>query len=134
MAKIEHKSLDKSALVNISTLSELCRKYPTFNYLLKEWHPTRNRNLPPYGITLTPDSVTPTDTRLVWWQCKKGHSWNESVANRVQMIVNGEKIACPFCTPEKIDRAQILWDYCVNHHTRPRTGRHDRLRGTGERA
>lgn len=114
MAKIEHKPLDKSALVNISTLSELCRKYPTFNHLLKEWHPTRNRNLPPYGITLTPDSVTPTDTRLVWWQCKKGHSWNESVANRVQMIVNGEKIACPFCTPEKIDRAQILWDYCVN--------------------
>ncbi len=117
--KKNNPALTPSALINISTLSELCRKYPQFNHLLKEWHPTRNRDLPPYNITLTPDSLTPTDTRLVWWQCKKGHNWNESVADRVRKVLEGndnggDHTGCPFCQPEKIERAPILWDYCTS--------------------
>lgn len=103
---------DKSILVNISSLAELCRKFPQTSCLLKEWHPIKNHNLPPYGITLTPDSVTPTDSRIVWWQCKKGHNWNETVANRVYGVLDGEENNCPFCKPEKIERVGILWDYC----------------------
>lgn len=117
--KQNSKPLDTSSLINISTLSELCCKYPQFNHLLKEWYPTRNRNLPPHNITLTPDSLTPTDTRLVWWQCKKGHNWNESVAGRVRKVLEGQDngrdhIGCPFCQTEKIEREQILWDYCTS--------------------
>ena len=106
--------LDKFVLVNISSLAELCRRYPDFNSLLKEWHPTRNRNLPPYGITLTPDSVTPTDSRTVWWQCKKGHAWSDTVASRVEGVLRGTDQRCVFCTSEKIERAEILWDYCIS--------------------
>ncbi len=86
--------LTQSALINISTLSELCCKYPQFNHLLKEWYPTRNRNLPPYNITLTPESLTSTDTRLVWWRCKKGHNWNESVADRARKVLEGQDNGC----------------------------------------
>lgn len=111
---LSQSSLNQSSLINISTFAELCRKYPQFNYLLKEWHPTRNRNIPPYNITLSPDAMTPTDTRLVWWQCKKGHNWNESVADRVKGILDGDSEGCPFCQPEKIERAPILWDYCTS--------------------
>ena len=103
--------LTPSTLINISTLAELCRKYPQFNHLLGEWHPTRNRNIPPYGITLTPDSVTPIDTRLVWRKCEKGHSWPDTVAHRVDEILTGTETGCIFCQPEKIERAEIL-DLC----------------------
>lgn len=105
---MQHKEL-----INISSLAELCRKVSSVNYLLKEWHPTHNSNLPPYGVTITPDSVTPTDSRLVWWKCKNGHAWPETVANRVVAALDGTDKGCIFCTPEKIEREKILYDYCV---------------------
>ncbi len=99
-------------IVNISTLFELCWKEEHFFHLLKEWHPTKNRSLPPYNITLTPETVTPLDHRLVWWQCEKGHSWPMTVRERVDSILRGKEKRCIFCKPEKIIRAEILWDYC----------------------
>ncbi len=100
-------------LMDLSSLAELCHRYPAGERLLQQWHPTKNRHLPPYGVTLTPDSVAPTDKRRVWWQCAKGHAWPDSVANRVEKVLTGQDTGCIFCKPETIRRAPMLWDYCL---------------------
>lgn len=48
-----------------------------FRTLSKEWHPSKNG-------TLTPNDVTVSTTRKVWWQCRrnKEHVWQASVAHR----------------------------------------------------
>lgn len=53
--------------------------------LVKEWHPTRN-------APLTPKDVKPGSEKEVWWQCRKGHEWQETVAYRSQ---RGR--GCPVC-------------------------------------
>lgn len=108
------RKLDTAVLVNISSLAELGHKVPEISRLLMEWHPKRNQNLPPYGVNLTPESVTPLDLRRVWWRCKKGHSWQESVSDRVKKMLAGRPGGCPFCTPEKVKRKERLWDYCIS--------------------
>jgi DNA-directed RNA polymerase subunit RPC12/RpoP len=51
--------------------------------LIEEWDDEKNQ--------ITPYDVTPKSGRKVYWKCKEGHSWNSSVANKV----NGKK--CPTC-------------------------------------
>ncbi len=55
--------------------------------LAAEWHPTKNR-------TLTPDQVTASSNRKVWWQCPcdASHEWQATVGNR-----NGLGSGCPHC-------------------------------------
>ncbi|MBI5634356.1 MAG: zinc-ribbon domain-containing protein [Nitrospirae bacterium] len=53
--------------------------------LAKEWHPTKN-------ALLTPDDVIFKSARLVWWKCRKGHEWQETVAYR---SLRGR--GCPVC-------------------------------------
>jgi len=45
--------------------------------LSEEWHPVKNGNL-------TPKDVLPNSQKIVWWQCKKGHEWQTTVANRTK--------------------------------------------------
>ena len=122
----------------MSSLAELCVKVPTVSYLLAEWHPKNSRdtdaalNMNDLAqqhpaiegkkadektseefSQLTPKDVTPNDTRVVWWQCKKGHAWGESVFNRVNAALSGTDTGCIFCKPEKIERERVLWDYCT---------------------
>ncbi len=52
--------------------------------LSKEWHPTKNGKL-------TPNNITPGSNKKVWWQCKRGHEWQTTVANR--SVGRG----CPYC-------------------------------------
>ena len=52
--------------------------------LAKEWHPTKNK-------PLTPKNVTRGSKKLVWWQCKEGHEWNEEIQRRVLWS------KCPIC-------------------------------------
>lgn len=40
-----------------------------------EWHPTRN-------APLTVREVRPASSKLVWWQCQRGHVWQARVADR----------------------------------------------------
>ncbi len=49
------------------------------------WHPTRN-------APLTPDDVTFSSRRKVWWQCTQdpNHAWDTTVNNRQQS-------GCPYC-------------------------------------
>ncbi len=55
--------------------------------LAAEWHPTKNGSL-------TPQDVTVSSNKKVWWQCDFGHEWEAKIANR--NIGRG----CPICTSE----------------------------------
>jgi len=55
--------------------------------LAKQWHPTKNGNLTPLGISAG-------SGKKVWWKCDKGddHEWKTSSVKRI----HGRN--CPFCT------------------------------------
>ena len=57
--------------------------------LAKEWNYSRNSNL-------TPNDVTPHDTREVYWICRKGHEWPASIGYRVRTGAQ-----CPKCISER---------------------------------
>ena len=52
--------------------------------LAKEWHPTKNGKL-------TPNKITVSSGKKVWWQCSRGHEWEAMVNNR------SKGIGCPYC-------------------------------------
>ncbi|MCL2564515.1 MAG: zinc-ribbon domain-containing protein [Defluviitaleaceae bacterium] len=56
--------------------------------LSSQWHPANNGSL-------APDNVTPSSNKKVWWQCEKGHEWQESIANRTKGS------GCPFCAGKR---------------------------------
>lgn len=57
--------------------------------LAKEWHPSKNG-------ALTPDDVTSSTGKKVWWVCKKGHEYKASVDNR------SRDRGCPYCGNKKV--------------------------------
>lgn len=72
----------------------LAANYPA---LLEEWHPTRNGEL-------TPDGITARNPKNVWWQCAadQTHEWQASPYNRT----NGR--GCPYCHIPKKSKEEIL--------------------------
>lgn len=59
--------------------------------LAKQWHPTKNGELTPYGIG-------PGSGKLVWWQCPEGsdHVWRADVKRR------SDGRGCPICIGRKV--------------------------------
>ncbi|PFE01233.1 hypothetical protein CN288_17140 [Bacillus sp. AFS023182] len=58
--------------------------------LAKQWHPTNNIK--------TPEEVIFEEShRLRWWQCKRGHEWEESIKSR-----HTNKSVCPYCSDKKV--------------------------------
>ena len=57
--------------------------------LAKQWHPTKNGGL-------TPQDVTASSNKSVWWICDEGHEWKATVKDRK----NG--IGCPYCSGKKV--------------------------------
>ena len=55
--------------------------------LVKEWHPTKNKNI-------SYNEVMRGSAKKVWWQCRKGHEWQATIGHRSA----GEK--CPICMQE----------------------------------
>lgn len=55
--------------------------------LAKDWHPTKNGKL-------TPDNITYSSNKEVWWLGQCGHEWSAKVNNRL----NGN--GCPVCYEE----------------------------------
>lgn len=49
-----------------------------------EWHPTKNGVVTPYDVSFG-------SQQIIWWRCKRGHSWQASVSNRIK----GR--GCPIC-------------------------------------
>lgn len=58
--------------------------------LAKQWHSTNNIK--------TPKEINFEETpRLRWWQCKRGHEWEETIASRYN-----NKSSCPYCANKKV--------------------------------
>ena len=71
----------KKVLIGYNDLATLM---PT---LVKEWHPTKN-------LPLTASDFTVGSNKKVWWQCEKGHEWQDTISHRS----NGRR--CPQCVGE----------------------------------
>jgi len=67
-----------------------------FNYpdLCKEWD---------YDKNLDPSLYLPQSHKKVWWKCKKGHSWEANIKNRV----NGT--GCSMCNNKSVSISCIEW-------------------------
>ncbi len=53
--------------------------------LAKEWNYEKDNGL-------TPEDVTPSSNRKVWWKCNKGHEWQASINSR------NKGHGCPYCS------------------------------------
>ncbi|HEY5587599.1 MAG TPA: zinc-ribbon domain-containing protein, partial [Candidatus Paceibacterota bacterium] len=63
--------------------------------LAEQWNYKKNK-------TLTPDNVTCSSNKKVWWQCGKGHEWQTMISVRI----NGSN--CPFCCGHKVSEDTCL--------------------------
>lgn len=61
-----------------------------FPRLAAQWDPDKNGDL-------TPDQVTESSNRRVWWLCDRGHSYRTTVAHRAR-----SNSGCPYCTGRKV--------------------------------
>ena len=52
------------------------------------------------NVDITPQEVSQSSHKLVWWKCEKGHSWQA----RVQSITNMKEgfEGCPYCDGKKV--------------------------------
>ena len=67
--------------------NDLASQFPA---IAAQWHPTKN------GV-LTPQQVTPSSNRKVWWRCKMGHDYTATVAARTM-----RSSGCPYCSGKKV--------------------------------
>ncbi|WP_322370341.1 zinc-ribbon domain-containing protein [Bacillus cereus] len=78
-------SRDRPQIMEMYLISEKEKSLAYMNpELAKEWHPTKNNKL-------TPDKITYSSNKRVWWLGKCGHEWAAQVNNRL----NGN--GCPKC-------------------------------------
>jgi len=61
-----------------------------FPHIAKQWHKTKNAEL-------YPTDVTAGTNKLVWWQCERGHVWNQTVHARTK-----RNSGCPKCKKREI--------------------------------
>lgn len=84
--------------------------------LCKEWDYDKNQ--------ITPNEVTVSSEKKVWWKCNKGHEWQASISNR------NKGRNCPYCAGKKIlkninDLATVYpnlakqWNYKKNYPLTP---------------
>ena len=67
--------------------NDLASQFPV---IAAQWHSSKNE-------TLTPEQVTPSSNRKVWWRCEKGHDYQAAVGART-MSGSG----CPYCAGRKV--------------------------------
>ena len=67
--------------------NDLASRFPA---LAAQWHPTQNGSL-------TPEQVTASSNRKVWWICEEGHAYQAVVASRT---TGGS--GCPYCAGRKV--------------------------------
>jgi len=65
-------------------------KLSSYPHLVKEWHPTKNKEL-------TPKQVAYGSNKKAWWLCNKGHDWETTPNQRTKPSGSG----CPFCVGRK---------------------------------
>lgn len=86
-----------------NSLQEWCRENDK-EYLLEEWHPTKNENLTPKGFT-------PFSNRDVWWKCSEcGYEYEMSIQRRTDF-----GLGCKYCHPFRGSKS--LFDWCHENNT-----------------
>lgn len=66
--------------------TDLATRYPE---IASQWHPTKNPDS-------TPQTVSYSSGRKVWWICSLGHEWEARIADRIKGI------GCSICAGQKI--------------------------------
>tara|TARA_B100001057_G_scaffold183258_1_gene183957 strand:+ start:317 stop:2287 length:1971 start_codon:yes stop_codon:yes gene_type:complete len=68
-----------------------------FPELVKEWHPTKNKNL-------NINQISSGSHQRVWWRCSRNndHEWSTVLKQRTNI---GTK--CPFCSPKHMSRPEL---------------------------
>ena len=66
-------------------------KLTSYPHLVKEWQPTKNRDL-------TPNDFTYGSNKKVWWLCPQGHSYNLTIKERTR---KNYPMGCPYCSGKK---------------------------------
>ena len=69
--------------------NDLATIYPD---LAAQWHPKKNG-------ALTPEQVLFSSTKLIWWQCEKGHEWQAKVRDRLK---DPHPSDCRFCKNREV--------------------------------
>jgi len=74
-----------------------------FPALAREWHPSKNGDL-------TPDQVSATSHRRVWWKCPKGpdHEWPSECRTRTGDGHGDGGYGCPYCDGKRVSVANNL--------------------------
>ena len=81
-------------------VNDLESQYPN---LAAQWHPTKNQDL-------TPQQVTSSSAKKVWWICEIGHEWRTGVNGRKY----GE-VGCPSCADYGYSPSKDGWLYFLFH-------------------
>lgn len=68
--------------------NDLATTYPD---IAAEWHEDRNNGT-------SPDSISPSSKKYIWFKCNKGHEWHVRLASRT----NGNT-GCPYCAGTKAE-------------------------------
>jgi len=90
----------------IKGVNDLATKFP---YLLEEWDYEKNTDI-------SPEKISAGNGKKVWWRCKNGHSWQDTINHRT------DGRGCPYCGNKKVitgvndfatTHPQLLkeWDY-----------------------
>lgn len=64
-------------------------------HLVKEWNYEKNGDL-------TPKDVSTQSGKKVWWKCKEGHEWEDTISHRS----NGR--GCPYCSGRRVSDKNSL--------------------------
>jgi len=83
-------------------INDLATQYPD---LAAQWHPTKNGEL-------TPQQVTSSSAKKIWWMCDSGHEWRTGVNGRQYGA-----IGCPGCADFGFSPAKDGWLYFLSHPT-----------------
>jgi len=81
-------------------VNDLASQYPD---LAAQWHPTKNGDL-------TPQRVTSSSGRKVWWMCEQRHEWRTGVSGRQYGA-----IGCPDCASFGFSPSNHGWLYLLFH-------------------
>ena len=68
-------------------INDLATIYPN---IATEWHPTLNGNL-------HPNEVFSSSSKMVWWVCDKGHSYQQTIKNRTL-----KHFCCSYCSGHRV--------------------------------
>lgn len=85
--------------------------------LASDWHPARNRDI-------TPDDVSPSWRKPVWWRCNCGHAYQATVHARVRGA------SCPLCIAANTSAAE-QWLFAALREHFPATQHRHQLRVKG---